>query len=161
MRHMRRGGYRGSARARITWPATPHGGGQMTADTLSLLRAILAEQQRQAGELHALRLATERGRGTQPPALRKAQSDALALIAPVLAGVFGAAPFGSWEACDRARARTSEGANLRLALAGRNARQLGKLLEAGQGHDIDGVTIQRAGRDGDGVLWKCVASALA
>ena len=97
---------------------------------------------------------------TSPPALRKEQIEALETIIPVLAGVFGAARFSCWEAIDIAGQKTAEGANVRIALSGRNAQQLGKLLQLGLGRDFDGVRVIRAGQDASGKRWQCVGNGL-
>lgn len=93
-----------------------------------------------------------------PPALRKDQSDALAALLPVLAGIYGDSRFSCWECVDVANQKTVNGANMKIALAGRTAQQLGKLLAQGIGRDFAGIQIVRDGSDANGNLWKCIAN---
>ena len=120
---------------------------------------ILAALHGLAAEVKALR-ADMAGRN-RPPALRKEQSDALAAILPVLAGIYGDARFACWEVLDAAKQNDVDGANIRIVLAGRTAQQLGKLLQAGLGRDFNGVQIIRDGADGDGKLWRCISNPLS
>ena len=119
------------------------------ADMLALLRAIRAD-------VAALRADLARGGSAPAPPLRDALADALALLLPVLCAAFGTAPFAAWQVFDLAKQHTADGASLRLALAGRSAPQLGKLLRAGHGHVCNGLRVERAGRDNTGTIWQIV-----
>ena len=118
---------------------------------------ILAAMHELVAEVKAMR-ADMAGRNIPAPALRKDQSDSLAALLPVLAGIYGDARFSSWECLDVANQKTVDGANMKIALAGRTAQQLGKLLAQGIGRDFAGIQIVRDGSDANGKLWKCIAN---
>ncbi len=110
-------------------------------------------------DVRAIRLAIE-GAPKSPKPLRHDQAEALRAVVPVLGGQYGEDRFACWQFVDLAEQDTAEGANARIALAGRDAQALGKLLALAAGHTFDGIQIEGAGQDANGKLWRCVGNAL-
>lgn len=110
-------------------------------------RAVLLRLEAVERELAAVaqRLAhVERSRAP----LATTDADALSRILPAAAGSIGSTPFTVRELFER------DDAALRVALAGRNRHQVGRLLARSVGHAVDGVVVLRLGVEHGAKLWK-------
>jgi hypothetical protein len=129
----------------------------MAPDNGALLAALgdIIAEQRETNRLLCALL----DRGTSRPALRRGDMQALRRLLPVLGDQFAGVRFSCWEVTDAAEADAGiAGKNLKLALRGLDARALGRLFERAVNRNVNGLTIERDGRDGNGVLWR-VANA--
>lgn len=122
----------------------------MTADaeTVELLREI-------RDEVRLLR--ADLAQREPVAALRSKDREAMARILPVLQENF-TGTFGTWELRDCAEQADVLGANLRLVFKKRTARELGKLFQRTQDHDINGLRLRRVGSDANGALWQCIGN---
>ncbi len=114
--------------------------------------ALLAEIR---DELRLLRTLAE----TRSPinTLRNQDRAALRKILPVIAANFET-EFAVWELFDAASSADIIGANFRIVLKDQTPQRLGKLFQQTAGHRIDGLTLQRQGRDANGAVWRCIGN---
>ena len=119
------------------------------ADSHVAVRGITLDPWQQAvlTELRAIRVALERQR--RPVAtLSRDDRALLARLLPTAGGVLGSELFVARELCE------SESAELQVVTRGLNARQIGRVLQRGEGQVIDGYVIQREGVEQHAVLWR-------
>lgn len=90
--------------------------------------------------------------------LSSSERTLLASALPIVHRVTREAPFAAGDLIDYARASTPDALALRAALAGRSARQVGKLLARARGGTIGGYRIRREGDECGSVLWVCLAN---